>query len=76
MRAEVRPDGRLVWRPRVGLSLMVFMALAAQCMSTLAAVKRETKSWRWTGFLFTYMTALAWVGSFVVYQGLGLLGLD
>jgi ferrous iron transport protein B len=58
----------------VGLSLMVFFALACQCMSTLAAVKRETRTWRWPVFLFVYMTALAWIASFVVYQGGRLLG--
>jgi ferrous iron transport protein B len=76
MRAEVSADGRLVWTPRVGLSLMVFMALAAQCMSTLAAVRRETRSWKWPGFLMVYMTALAWVASFLTYQGLGLFGFE
>ncbi|MCP4810005.1 MAG: ferrous iron transport protein B [Proteobacteria bacterium] len=76
MRLEIGTDGAAVWTPRVGLSLMVFIALACQCMSTLAAAKRETKSWRWPAFLFGYMTALAWIFSFVTYQGLGLLGLD
>jgi ferrous iron transport protein B len=47
---------------------MVFFALACQCMSTLAVVRRETQSWRWPAFLFAYMTALAWVTSFVVFQ--------
>lgn len=50
------------------LSLMVFFALACQCMSTLAVVKRETNSWKWPVIMFVYMTALAWVASFVVYQ--------
>ncbi len=53
---------------------MIFFALACQCMSTLAVVKRETKGWRWPAFLFVYMTALAWVMSFAVYQGGKLLG--
>jgi ferrous iron transport protein B len=48
---------------------MIFFALACQCMSTLAAVKRETQSWKWPVFLFAYMGVLAWVASFVVYQG-------
>ncbi|MCB9914523.1 MAG: ferrous iron transport protein B [Planctomycetes bacterium] len=74
IRAESYADGRPVYTPLVGLSLMVFFALACQCMSTLAAVKRETASWRWPLFLFAYMTALAWVASFVVYQGGKLLG--
>jgi ferrous iron transport protein B len=54
---------------------MIFFALACQCMSTLAAVRRETGGLRWPAFLFAYMTALAWVASFVVYQGGRLLGL-
>jgi ferrous iron transport protein B len=55
---------------------MAFFALACQCMSTLAVVKRETRTWRWPAFLFLYMTALAWVASFAIYQGGQLLGFD
>ncbi|MCC6764668.1 MAG: ferrous iron transport protein B [Deltaproteobacteria bacterium] len=73
--AERRPDGRPVYTPLVGLSLMVFFALACQCMSTLSVTRRETRSWRWPAFMFLYMTALAWTASFVVYQGGRLLGL-
>ena len=76
IRAEVREDGRPVYTPLTGLSLMIFFALACQCMSTLAVVKRETGGYRWPLFLFGYMTALAWVMSFAVYQGGKLLGLD
>jgi ferrous iron transport protein B len=74
MRQEVRDDGRTLYTPLTGLSLMVFFALACQCMSTLAVVKRETGSWKWPAFLFVYMTTLAWVASFAVYQGGRLLG--
>jgi ferrous iron transport protein B len=74
IRAEVREDGRPVYTPLVGLSLMIFFALACQCMSTLAVVKRETGGYRWPLFLFGYMTVLAWVTSFAVYQGGRLLG--
>lgn len=74
MRSEKRADGSPAYTPLVGLSVMVFFALACQCMSTLAAVKRETHSWRWPTFLFVYMGALAYVASFVVYQGGKLLG--
>ncbi len=68
MRAEKHPDGRPVYSPLVGLSLMVFFALACQCMSTLAVVRRETGGWRWPVFLFAYMTVLAWFSSFAVFQ--------
>ncbi|MFN7142661.1 MAG: nucleoside recognition domain-containing protein, partial [Myxococcota bacterium] len=74
IRAETRPDGTPVYSPLVGLSLMIFFALSAQCMSTLAVVKRESRSWGWPAFLFGYMTVLAWVVSFAVYQGGKALG--
>jgi ferrous iron transport protein B len=75
MRAERKPDGSPRYTPLMGLSLMVFFALACQCMSTLAVVKRETRGYRWPAFLFAYMTTLAWITSFTVYQGGRLLGL-
>ncbi len=74
IRAQRRPDGSKVFTPLVCFSLMVFFALACQCMSTLAAARRETASWRWPVFMFAYMTVLAWVASFIVYQGGRALG--
>jgi ferrous iron transport protein B len=75
IRAERRPDGRPVYTPLVGLTLMIFFALSCQCMSTLAVVRRETNSLRWPAFLFGYMTVLAWLVGAGVYQGGRLLGL-
>lgn len=74
IRAEEDAEGKPIYTPLMGISLMVFFALACQCMSTLAVVRRETKTWRWPVFLFAYMTVLAWVASFIVYQGGRLLG--
>ena len=74
IKQESRADGRPVYTPLVGLSLMIFFALACQCMSTLAVVRRETRSWRWPAFLFAYTGALAWLLAFVAYQGGKLLG--
>ena len=71
---EAHADGSPVYTPLTGLSLMVFFALACQCMSTLAVVKRETGGYKWPTFLFVYMTTLAWVSSFIVFQGGRLLG--
>ena len=68
LRQEKRADGGPRYTPLVGLSLLLFFALACQCISTLAVVKRETHSYRWPLFLFAYMTVLAWLTSFGVYQ--------
>jgi len=68
LREERRPDGRSVYTPLVGLSLMVFFALSCQCMSTLAVVRRETRTLRWPLFMFAYMTTLAYLASLVLYQ--------
>ncbi len=68
IRDETKPDGTRRYTPLMGLSLMIFFALACQCMSTLAVVRRETRSYRWPLFLFTYMTALAYLCSLVVFQ--------
>lgn len=51
-----------------GVSLLLFYVFAMQCMSTLAVVKRETRSWKWPVFQFIYMTGLAYVLSLIVYQ--------
>ena len=68
LRDATWPDGRKVFGVPVALSIMVFFALCCQCTSTLAAIKRETKSWRWPVFAFTYMTASAYIAAFLVYQ--------
>lgn len=61
-------DGRPLFSVPVALSIMVFFALCAQCVSTLAVIRRETNSWAWPAFSFSYMTALAYVAAMVTYQ--------
>jgi ferrous iron transport protein B len=74
VREARRPDGTPAWTPLVALSMMVFFVLAIQCMSTVAIVRRETNSWRWPLFMIAYMTILAYIASFITYQGGRLLG--
>jgi ferrous iron transport protein B len=59
---------RRVFTVPTALSLMVFFALCCQCASTLAVIRRETRSWRWPVFTFVYMTILAYVGALAVFQ--------
>ena len=75
-RLRTRPDGTPRYTPLVGMSLMVFFALAFQCLSTLAVLKRESGGWRWPLFTVGYMTVLAWGMAFAVYQGGKLLGFE
>jgi len=69
-----RPDGRKLWTPLTGMSLMVFFMISMQCMSTLAVTRRETKSWKWTIFMAAYLTVSAYIASLIVYQGGQILG--
>ncbi|MBV8259973.1 MAG: ferrous iron transporter B [Paraburkholderia sp.] len=50
------------------LSLMVWFAFAPQCMSTLAVIRRETRSWRAVVISFGYMFVVAYAASFLTYQ--------
>ncbi|MEY2882208.1 MAG: hypothetical protein RLZZ15_4588 [Verrucomicrobiota bacterium] len=68
------PDGRPLFTPLVCVTLMIFYVFAMQCVSTLAVVKQETGGWKWPIFQTLYMTATAWLASFIVYQGGRLLG--
>ncbi len=74
LRDERTSAGARAYPPLAGLSLMVFFALACQCMSTVAVVKRETGGYRWPLFLVAYMTALAYAASLLVFQLGTLLG--
>ena len=62
--------GNKVYDQATALSLLIFYVFAMQCMSTLAVVRRETKSWKWPILQFIYMTALAYFGSLLVFQWL------
>ena len=74
MRRDKWPDGRPVWTTLVAVSVLVYFVLAMQCISTLSVVKQETNSWKWPLFMWAYMTGLAWLAAFAVYQGGRALG--
>ncbi|MEN0006029.1 MAG: ferrous iron transport protein B [Bacteroidota bacterium] len=60
--------GEAVYSMATALSLLLFYVFAMQCMSTLAVVYRETKTWKWPLIQFIFMTALAYLSSLLVYQ--------
>jgi len=49
-------------------SLLVFFVYALLCLSTVAAVRKETESWKWPLFMLGYMFILAWSLSFLTYK--------
>lgn len=66
---ETNPQtGLPLYTPALAFSLLVFYAFAMQCMSTLAVVYRETKGWKWPLIQLIYMTALAYLSAFIVYN--------
>lgn len=68
LRAAKKEDGSPLFTLATGISLMIFYLFAMQCMSTMAITKRETKTWKWPAIQFVYMTAIAYVMSFIAYQ--------
>ena len=68
MRFAKRADGSIVYTLATGVSLLLFYVFAMQCMSTLAVVKRETRSWKYPAIQFVYMFFLAYGSAFIAYQ--------
>ena len=67
--AEKDPtNGLPFFTPLRGISIMLFYVLAMQCFSTMIVVRRETGSWKWVIFQWFYMTGIAWLVCFVVWQ--------
>lgn len=69
MRSEInRNTGEPAYNFATGISLLLFYAFAMQCMSTIAIVKKETNSWKWTLIQTGFMTGLAYLVAFIAYH--------
>jgi ferrous iron transport protein B len=68
LRSASWPDGRPVFTLPMVLGLLLFYAWCLQCAATLAVIRRETNSWRWPVFAWTYMTVLGYAGALLIYQ--------
>ena len=66
--AEKDEAGNPFFTPARAFSLLIFYVFAMQCMSTLAVVYRETRSWKWPIMQLFYMSGLAYISSYIVYQ--------
>jgi ferrous iron transport protein B len=61
-------SGQPVYTAAVCWSLLMFYAFAMQCMSTVAVVRRETRSWKWVSAQFIFMFVLAYSSSFAAFH--------
>ena len=68
MANERYSDGRKVFTLASGISLLLFYAFAMQCMSTLAIIKRETKSWKWPMVQLVGMSIIAYIFALIAFQ--------
>ena len=62
------PDGRPIFTLPMVIGLLIFYALCLQCAATIAVIRRETNTWRWPLFAWTYMTTLGYLGALLAYQ--------
>jgi ferrous iron transport protein B len=68
MKSATRADGSPVFTLPMVVGLLIFYACCLQCAATLAIIRRETNTWRWPVFAWTYMTALGYLGALAAYQ--------
>jgi ferrous iron transport protein B len=67
-------DGALIpiiasqWQMATALSVLAWFVFAPQCLSTLAAIKRETGGWKMPLITAGYLFALAYLASFITYR--------
>ena len=68
LRSARWPDGSPIFTVPMVLGLLIFYAWCLQCAATIAVIRRETNSWRWPVFAWTYMTTIGYTGALLVYQ--------
>ncbi len=76
IRTMTRDDGTLVFSRATCASALVFFVLAMQCLPTLAVTRRETGALKYAVLQLTYMSSVAWIAAFLVFQGLRLAGVS
>ncbi|TAL73728.1 MAG: ferrous iron transport protein B [Bacteroidetes bacterium] len=60
--------GRILFTPLMAFSFMLFILTYFPCIGVVAAIRRESGSWKWASFVVVYTTVIAWMLSFTVYQ--------
>jgi ferrous iron transport protein B len=60
--------GKNLFNPLIAFSFMLFILTYFPCIGVVAAIRRESGSWKWAAFTVFYTTGIAWLLSFTVYQ--------
>jgi ferrous iron transport protein B len=68
LRSATWPDGRPIFTLPMVLGLLLFYAWCLQCAATIAVIRRETNSWRWPVFAWSYMSVIGYTGALLIYQ--------
>ncbi len=68
MKNDTYLDGTKVFSPLVALGFLVFTLIYFPCVAVIAAIKKETGSWKWALFTVVYTTSLAWFMAFIIHQ--------
>jgi ferrous iron transport protein B len=66
--------GQKAFTPLIAFSFMLFILTYFPCVGVVAAIRRESGSWKWAAFVVVYTTSIAWLLSFAVFQIGSLLG--
>jgi ferrous iron transport protein B len=61
-------NGKTMFTPLIAFSFMLFILTYFPCVGVVAAIRRESGSWKWAAFTVFYTTGIAWLLSFTVYQ--------
>ncbi len=68
IRSDTHTDGTMTFTPLVAFSFLLFTLIYFPCIAVVAAIKKESGSWKWAAFTIFYTTGLAWLISFLFYQ--------
>jgi len=58
--------GEKVFDPIIAFAFLIFVLIYFPCVATVAAIKKESGSWKWAAFMVVYTTSLAWILAFLI----------
>jgi ferrous iron transport protein B len=68
IQSQKNSAGEPLFNPVMAFSFMLFILIYFPCIGVVAAIRRESGSWKWASFVVVYTTVIAWLTSFVFYQ--------